>query len=221
MTVTANNPIEPVAGGLVTFTPPASGASAELTGNPATISASGTASVTATSNGVAGSYTVSATANGAPGAASFSLTNVALVSIAVSPGNPELAEGVAGQFTATGTYADGSTGDITRFVTWASATPSVATISGTGAGLGPGPGDQRDHRVTGGRHQPRRHLDRDCPQLRGHHHRRQRPRLAPPGDPRFQRRDRSDQHHRLRHLRSRRADDRACSRPCPRSPSPC
>ena len=66
VTVTANNPIEPVAGGLVTFTPPASGASAVLTGNPATISASGTASVTATSNGVAGSYTVSATASGAP-----------------------------------------------------------------------------------------------------------------------------------------------------------
>ena len=54
------------------------------------------------------------------------------MSIAVSPGNPELAEGVAGQFTATGTYADGSTADITPFVTWASATPSVATISGTG-----------------------------------------------------------------------------------------
>src|SRR5262249_28583471 len=44
VTVTANDSIEPVAGGLVTFTPPASGASAELTGNPATISASGTAS---------------------------------------------------------------------------------------------------------------------------------------------------------------------------------
>ena len=54
------------------------------------------------------------------------------MSIAVSPGNPELAVGVAGQFTATGTFADGSTGDITSFVTWASATPSVATISGTG-----------------------------------------------------------------------------------------
>ncbi len=88
VTVTANNPIEPVAGGQVTFTPPASGASAVLTGNPATIGASGTASVTATSDGVAGSYTVSATASGAPGAASFSLTNVALVSIAVSPSNP-------------------------------------------------------------------------------------------------------------------------------------
>ena len=34
VTVTANNPIEPVAGGLVTFTPPASGASATLTWKP-------------------------------------------------------------------------------------------------------------------------------------------------------------------------------------------
>ena len=96
------------------------------------MSASGTASVTATRNGVAGSYIVSAKTRGASGAASFLLTNLALVSIAVSPGNPELAEGVAGQFTATGTYSDGSTGDITPYVTWASATPSVATISGTG-----------------------------------------------------------------------------------------
>jgi CSLREA domain-containing protein len=131
-TVTANNPIEPVAGGLVTFTPPASGASAVLTGNPATLSASGTASITAASNAVGGSYAVSATASGAPGAASFSLTNVALVSIAVSPGNPELAPSVAGQFTATGTFADHSTQDLTDLVTWASATPTVATISGTG-----------------------------------------------------------------------------------------
>ena len=50
-TVTANNPIEPVAGGQVTFTPPQSGASATLSGSPATISATGTASVTAAANG--------------------------------------------------------------------------------------------------------------------------------------------------------------------------
>ena len=65
VTVTANDSNEPVAGGQVRFTPSASGASADLTGNPATISAGGTASVTATSNAVGGSYTVSATARGA------------------------------------------------------------------------------------------------------------------------------------------------------------
>ncbi len=133
VTVTANNPNEPVAGGQITFTPPGSGASAFVTDNPATIGTSGTASGTALSNGVVGSYTVAARAKtGASGVASFSLTNLALKSIAVTPGNPELAEGVAGQFTATDTYSDGSTGDITDYATWASATPTVATISGTG-----------------------------------------------------------------------------------------
>ena len=102
--------------------------------------ASGQLSEAFTANTVAGAYTVTATASGAAGAASFSLTNVALVSIAVSPGNPELAVGVAGQFTATATYADGSTGDITPYVTWASSTPSVATISGTGVATALAPG---------------------------------------------------------------------------------
>jgi hypothetical protein len=75
VTVTANNPGEPVAGGRVTFTPPASGASATLSGSPATISAAGTASVTATANGSAGRYTVSATASGITTPASFGLAN--------------------------------------------------------------------------------------------------------------------------------------------------
>ena len=136
-TVTANNPIEPVAGGLVTFTAPASGPSAVISGSPAVIGAGGTASVTAASDGYAGSYIVSATASGVPVAASFGLTNFtsmssALVSIAVSPGNTDLAGGFTAQFRATGTFANGSTEDITSSVIWASATPSVATIDATG-----------------------------------------------------------------------------------------
>ena len=74
-TVTANNPSEPVAGGLVTFTAPPSGASATLSGSPAAISATGTASVTATANGIGGQYTVSASTAGAAAPASFVLTN--------------------------------------------------------------------------------------------------------------------------------------------------
>ena len=75
-TVTSNNPSEPVAGGLVTFTAPPSGASATLSGSPATISANGEASVTAAANSIVGTYTVSATASGITTPASFSLTNV-------------------------------------------------------------------------------------------------------------------------------------------------
>ncbi len=78
VTVTSNQS-EPVAGGEVTFTPPPSGASAILSGSPATISDTGTASVTAAANGETGSYTVSATASGITVPASFSLTNSPLI----------------------------------------------------------------------------------------------------------------------------------------------
>ncbi|HEV8060141.1 MAG TPA: DUF4214 domain-containing protein, partial [Gemmataceae bacterium] len=76
VTVTANNVSEPVAGGLLAFTPPASGASAILSASSAAISADGAASVTATANSSLGSYNVSATASGITTAASFSLTNL-------------------------------------------------------------------------------------------------------------------------------------------------
>jgi hypothetical protein len=75
VTVTANNPIEPLSFGLITFIPPARGASATLTGSPATLSGSGMASITASANGSAGSYTVSARATGIKTPATFSLTN--------------------------------------------------------------------------------------------------------------------------------------------------
>src|SRR5208337_857082 len=60
----------------------------------------------------------------------------ALTSIAVAPASPSVAKGLTQQFTATGTYTDGSTANLTSQVTWASATPSVATISSTGLATG-------------------------------------------------------------------------------------
>ena len=68
---------DPVAGGLVTFTAPSSGASAILTGSPATIAANGRAAVTAKANGILGNYEVQATATGAGGAI-FKLANSVL-----------------------------------------------------------------------------------------------------------------------------------------------
>ena len=44
-------------------------------------------------------------------------------------GEPEPREGLTQQFTATGTYTDNSTQNLTSQVTWASGTPSVATIT--------------------------------------------------------------------------------------------
>jgi hypothetical protein len=77
VTVTANNLVEPVAGGLITFTAPSSGASAVLKGSPASIGSGGEASVTATANAISGTYTVTASATGIATPAKFTLSNVA------------------------------------------------------------------------------------------------------------------------------------------------
>ncbi len=55
--------------------------------------------------------------------------------------------------------------------------------------------------------------------LRGDDDGRQRPGLAPPGDPRFQRRHGRDEYDRLRHPRRRRPDDRTRHAPARRSPT--
>ncbi len=63
--VTANNPLEPVAGGTLTFAAPSSGASAALTGGTFTLGPDGSASVIAADNSIAGSYSVTASTTGA------------------------------------------------------------------------------------------------------------------------------------------------------------
>ena len=134
VTVTPNYANDPVNGGVITFIAPSSGASATLSATSATIAAS-SASVTATANNTTGAYTVTAKAGGVATVAEFSLTNNnSLVSIAVTPASPSIAKGLTEQFTATGTYSDGSTADLTSQVTWASATAAVATITSAGPG---------------------------------------------------------------------------------------
>jgi len=76
-------PAEPVDGGKITFTAPDSGASAGITGNPATI-ASGSASVNATANSVAGAYSVTASAAGT-NVVTFTLTNTGMDGLPVAP----------------------------------------------------------------------------------------------------------------------------------------
>jgi hypothetical protein len=94
VTVTANNPIEPVAGGTVTFTAPTTGASAVLgPASTAPIGASALAGVIAVANTTAGSYVVSATVAGdAP--VIFNLTNTAATTLQATGAHPspELAQ---------------------------------------------------------------------------------------------------------------------------------
>jgi N-acetylneuraminic acid mutarotase len=51
-----------------------------------------------------------------------------LASIAVTPASYSLPAGLTQQFTATGTYTDGSIADLTASVSWASSEPAVATV---------------------------------------------------------------------------------------------
>ena len=59
-------------------------------------------------------------------------TTRTLSSISVSPANPTVQSGASQQFTATGTYSDGSTQDVTGQVVWGTSNPAVATISSSG-----------------------------------------------------------------------------------------
>jgi phospholipase C len=61
-----------------------------------------------------------------------------LSSIAVTPANGSVAQGMTQQFKATGTYSDNSTQDLTATVTWTSSATAVVTISGTGLANGIG-----------------------------------------------------------------------------------
>jgi hypothetical protein len=57
---------------------------------------------------------------------------VSLVSIAVTPVNPTITAGDSQQFTATGTYADSSTQNLTSQVIWNSSSTPTATINSSG-----------------------------------------------------------------------------------------
>ena len=94
-----------------------------------------------------GPSTISATLNGVAGSTVLTVSAAVLQSIAVSPANPSVPKGETEQFTATGTYSDNSTQNLTSQVTWASATTSVATISNAvgNAGLGDSGGDGHVH----------------------------------------------------------------------------
>ena len=104
MTVTANNPIEPVNGGVVTFVSPSRGQwSTAIFPAPSAVIANGQAAITAAPNNVDGSYSVVGSASGL--SASFDLTNAGPVfaglvvnttsdSIAPGPGLLSLREAI-------------------------------------------------------------------------------------------------------------------------------
>jgi hypothetical protein len=95
--------------------------------NVASINAAGLATSTGS-----GTVTITASSGSVSGTASLTVTTATLVSIAVTPSSSGMAIGTTKQFTATGTFSDSSTQDITASVLWSSSSPAVATINNQG-----------------------------------------------------------------------------------------
>ena len=111
----------------------------DITGRVTWSSSAPTVATVSTSGlvlGVAsGSSTISASLGTASTTAVASVTPVTLTSLSVSPG-ARVGVGGSTQLLATGTYSDGSTGDLTASVNWTSATPQTATVAASGIATG-------------------------------------------------------------------------------------
>jgi trimeric autotransporter adhesin len=85
----------------------------------------------------AGTATISASAFGLTGATTLTVGSGTLVSIEITPANDSVSVSATQQFTATGTFSDGSKQDVTLNAHWSSTDASVATIANgpTQAGL--------------------------------------------------------------------------------------
>ena len=73
--------------------------------------------------------------------AALTVTAPILESIGVTPVTASILNGLTQQYTATGTYSDASTADITSSVIWASSNTGVATIDLAGLATGVGEGN--------------------------------------------------------------------------------
>lgn len=127
VSVTPNCSGEPVNGGLITYTPPGSGASATLATSPATISG-GQASVNATANGMSGAYQVSATTSGA-NTVNFNLTN-GCVPLVINP--PNLPNAQFGVFYSQTLVASNAIAPYTFSLAMGSTLPAGLTLSMSG-----------------------------------------------------------------------------------------
>ena len=79
-----------------------------------------------------GSVQVSAQSQGVTGSAMVTVMPPALVSIAVTPNQSDVPVGRTQQLTATGTYTDGSTADITTLAAWSSSPSALASVNAVG-----------------------------------------------------------------------------------------
>ena len=77
----------------------------------------------------AGTSVVTATFTGVHGNANLTVAAVTLNSITIAPSSQSVNKNLSAQFTAIGTFSDGSSSDITASVTWSSLNTAVATVN--------------------------------------------------------------------------------------------
>jgi hypothetical protein len=66
------------------------------------------------------------------GCGQFFPSSTTITALAIAPTNGTIAPGVSQQYTATATYGNNSTGDVTKQVTWTTTPTNVATVNSTG-----------------------------------------------------------------------------------------
>jgi phage tail sheath protein FI/uncharacterized protein YjdB len=108
-----------------------------VSGSPATAAVTSSGLVTALAPGVS---IVSATVGAVTANLVITVSAAILTGIAVTPSTPSIAVGQTEQFTATGTYSDGTSQNLTSTVTWNSGTPANATVGGSGLAKATGAG---------------------------------------------------------------------------------
>lgn len=96
----------------------------------ATITSSGTASCVGP-----GTATITATLGPVTGTANLTVTTAILTAVQISPQDPSVTVGGSQQFSATGIYSDGTSGNISATAKWTSSALTVATMSATSLGL--------------------------------------------------------------------------------------
>jgi uncharacterized protein YjdB len=101
----------------------------------AVISKSGLASAIAT-----GQVTITATFQTLSNTVTLTVSSASIVSVSVAPPAPSIALGSAQQFTATGTFNDNTSQDITVVSQWTSSNLPVAVVNGTGLATSAGRG---------------------------------------------------------------------------------
>jgi CSLREA domain-containing protein len=131
LVVSVTNASEPVSGGMITFTGPASGAGIQTSPVTVTIAPSGQASITPIANGtIGGPYTVAAATRGAaPSSVSFQLTNAPLLLTITGP--THLKVGETEQYTATQPTVT-KAAQSPPGVVWQSSDVTIATVSADG-----------------------------------------------------------------------------------------